>query len=83
MATLLCTNLNLPRIEWKIFMMISLGSFPHPSLLFPPFIHCNWCLFPFLMWGLMAGLPGFILPVKSQPVKSVVRKKQTLTISGS
>ena len=31
---------------------------PLPSL-FPLFIQCDGCLFPFLVWGLMAGLPGF------------------------
>ena len=31
---------------------------PIPSLL-TLFIQCDGCLFPFPMWGLMAGLPGF------------------------
>ena len=31
---------------------------PLPSL-FPLFIQCDGCLFPFPVWGLMAGLPGF------------------------
>ena len=31
---------------------------PLPSL-FPLFIQCDGCLFPFPVWGLTAGLPGF------------------------
>ena len=31
---------------------------PIPSL-FPLFLQCDGCLFPFPVWGLMAGLPGF------------------------
>ena len=32
---------------------------PPITSLFPLFIQCDRCLFPFPMWGLMAGLLGF------------------------
>ena len=38
----------------------SSSQFPPPiPFLFPLFIQCDGCLFPFPVWGLMAWLPGF------------------------
>ena len=42
---------------WQLIVQ---AVFPHPfPPLFPLFIQCDGCLFPFPAWGLMAGLPGF------------------------
>ena len=42
--------------EWQFFTEAVFS--PIPSL-FPLFLQCDGCLFPFPVWGLMAGLPGF------------------------
>ena len=53
----LCFERNLQRCEvWQLFVQ---AVFPTLSSLFPLFIHCNGCLFPFPVWGPMTGLPGF------------------------
>ena len=54
---------------------------PLPSL-FPLFIQCGRCLFPFPVWGFMAGLPGFASHERSLHLGAGCHQGKLLDVSG-
>ena len=58
-GVLVCAlSVNLQCCEGRCQLIVQ-AVFSTPSPLFPLFIQCDGCLFPFPVWGLTAGLPGF------------------------